>query len=91
MHPNGIAISVSWLHLSRDNAPTYWLSGFPTSMSWYILNANHTNRASDLHKIAGKVEDIILHVIFSHIRHCMQWYDSIGSSSISMRESSNND
>ena len=49
--------------LSRGNMATYWLSGFSSSMAWYILNPNHVNRAVDLHKIAGKVEDVILDLL----------------------------
>ena len=50
--------------LCRNNMPTYWLSGFRSSMSWYIINANKANRATDLHKIAGRVEDRCLDVVF---------------------------
>jgi len=41
----------------RRDRPTYWLSGYPTSMSYFILCPGAANRAWDLYKIAGRVED----------------------------------
>ena len=43
------------LLLVRDRAPTYYLSAFDTSMSWYILSPSGLSKGTTLHKLAGRV------------------------------------
>ena len=49
------AVFLTSLLLVRDGAPTYYLSAFETTMSWYILSPANISRGTALHKIAGKV------------------------------------